>query len=361
VNTPASYRIVLLPGDGIGPEVVDAARRVAEVAAEDAPFTIAFEEHPFGGAATDSIGDPLPEATLEACRASDGVLMGAVGGPKWDGLSREKRPEYGLLSLRRALGVFANLRPVSVLESLAGASPIDAEIVSGTDLLVVRELIGGIYFGEPRGRSGREAFNTMRYSEPEILRIAHIAFAWAQRRRRSVISVDKSNVLEVSVLWREVVSALHAESYPDVELRHMYVDNAAMQIVANPRQFDVILTGNMFGDILSDLSGTLAGSLGMLPSACVGGPVGLFEPVHGSAPDIAGKNRANPVAAILSIAMLFDELNQRSVADRIRAATRETLDEGFRTEDVSAGGSRVVGTREMADAVVERLYREVES
>ena len=355
------YNIVLLPGDGIGPEVVEAAQKVMAAAVSGAAFDIHFETHPFGGAATDQFDRPLPQSTLDACLSSDGILMGAVGGPKWDACSREKRPEFGLLSLRKALGTFANLRPVAVRASLADASPLRSEIVTGTDLLVVRELTGGIYFGEPRGRSNREAFNTLRYAEDEIDRIARVGFEQAQRRRNSVVSVDKSNVLESSILWREVVTEIHRSDFPDVDLQHMYVDNAAMQIVSNPLQFDVILTGNMFGDILSDLSGTLTGSLGMLPSACLGGHVGLFEPVHGSAPDLTGKDAANPIAAILSGAMLFEELQHPDIASRIRAATHQALDDGYRTVDVGQSLTQSVGTREMAEAITNRLINEVVS
>ncbi len=350
-----SYHIVLLPGDGIGPEVVRAARHVMDVAIRLSRLHVTFQECAFGGAAVDQTGNPLPRVTLEACLTSHGILMGATGGPAWDNRPREERPEYGLLSLRKALGTYANLRPVVVTEALADVSPLRRFVVAGTDLLVVRELTGGIYFGEPRGREGDEAFNTLRYNKDEVVRIARTAFEWARRRRRSVVSVDKSNVLEVSVLWREVVSRIQREDYPDVELKHMYVDNAAMQIVMNPLQFDVILTGNMFGDILSDLAGTLTGSLGMLPSACVGGRVSLFEPVHGSAPELAGTDGANPIAAILSSAMLFDELQERATSERIRRAVTSALEGGFRTADISQDGCRLVGTAEMAEEVANRL------
>ncbi len=350
-----SYKIALLPGDGIGPEVISAARHVVEKAAAEAGIALSFEEHLFGGAATDETGTPLPEKTLNACLASDGILMGAVGGPRWDGCAREERPEYGLLSLRKAIGSYANLRPVAVPDSLADASPLRRSVVAGTDILVVRELTGGIYFGRPRGRDNDGAYNTLRYSEPEISRIAHVAFEWARRRTGSVVSIDKSNVLEVSVLWREVVTEIHQQTYSAVELNHMYVDNAAMQIIVNPRQFDVLLTGNMFGDILSDLASTLVGSLGMLPSASVGGTVGLFEPVHGSAPDIAGMDKANPIAAIVSSAMLFEELNQPELATRIRRAVEQALLDGYRTPDILENGSREVGTKEMADVIADRL------
>lgn len=349
------YQIAILPGDGIGPEVVEAAKIVADKAALETGITLSCRDYAFGGAATDQTGAPLPDETLKACLKADGILMGAVGGPKWDGHGRTERPEYGLLSLRKAIKSFANLRPILVHDELADASPLKRTVASGTDILFVRELTGGIYFGEPRGREGAEAFNTLRYSSDEIARIARAGFKWAQRRQGRVVSVDKSNVLEVSVLWREVVSRIHQEEFPDIELSHMYVDNAAMQIVANPRQFDVVLTTNMFGDILSDLASTLVGSLGMLPSACVGGSVGLFEPVHGSAPDIAGTDRANPIAAILSSAMMFDELDEPEMGHKIRGAVRQVLRDGFRTDDIAGHDSYVVGTIEMANEIANRL------
>ena len=350
-----SFKIVLLPGDGIGPEVIRAARHVIELAAAEAGISLSFEEHVFGGAATDETGSPLPEETLNACLRSDGILLGAVGGPQWDVCAREERPEYGLLALRKALGSYANLRPVTVPDFLADASPLRRSVVAGTDILMVRELIGGIYFGEPRGRASDSAYNTLRYSKPEIARIAQVAFEWARRRNGRVVSIDKSNVLEVSILWRDVVSEIHQQAYSDVELSHMYVDNAAMQIVINPRQFDVLLTGNMFGDILSDLTSTLVGSLGMLPSACLGGTVGLFEPVHGSAPDIAGMDKANPIGAIVSSAMLFEELNQPELATRIRRAVEQALLDGYRTADMLAEDSTEVGTKEMTNVIANRL------
>ena len=353
--TRRPYHIVLLGGDGIGPEVIRATRLVLDVVAQSFGLQLTFKECAFGGVATDKTGLPLPNETLTACLAADGILLGAVGGPAWDGLPREQRPEYGLLSLRKALETFANLRPVSVSDSLVDASPLRRSFVSGTDLLVVRELTGGIYFGEPRGRTGTEAFNTLRYREDEIERIAHVAFDWARGRRKAVVSVDKSNVMETSVLWRETVTRIHQETYPDVSLEHMYVDNAAMQIVSNPRQFDVILTGNMFGDILSDLAATLTGSLGVLPSACVGGRVGLFEPVHGSAPDIAQTDQANPLATILSAAMLFEHLQEPAVSMSIRRAVESALADGLRTPDLVQSGERTVGTTEMAEAVATRI------
>lgn len=353
------YRITLLPGDGIGPEVVEQAVRVLEVSGKAFGFELIFQEGEVGGAAIDARHTPLPDDVLDQCLSSDSVLLGAVGGPAWDNLRGAMRPESGLLRLRKELGVFANLRPVSVPGDLGEGSPLRAEIVRGTDLLVVRELTGGIYFGEPIGREGtgqeEVAFNTMRYSAAEIERVARVAFAWARKRRGHVTSVDKANVLVVSQLWREVVTRLQEEEYPDVKLSHMYVDNAAMQLVLNPRQFDVIVTGNLFGDILSDAAATLGGSLGLLPSASVGGRVGLFEPVHGSAPDITGQGKANPIATILSAAMLLDELGEAAAADAVRNAVEEAFATGARTADLYRVGYRKVSTREMGDLVCEHI------
>lgn len=353
-----TYRVVLLPGDGIGPEVVAAAVRVLETVASG-QFSLRFEEHPAGGAAIDAVGNPMPDDVLAACKSADGVLLGAVGGAKWDDLRGTMRPESGLLRLRKELGVYANLRPVAVPDALAEASPLREEAVRGTDMLVVRELTGGIYFGQPVGREGAGpsefAFNTMRYSVPEVERVARVAFDWARRRGGRVTSVDKANVLVVSQLWRETVSRLHQEEAADLELTHMYVDNAAMQLVLNPRQFDVIVTGNLFGDILSDAAATLGGSLGLLPSASVGGHVGLFEPVHGSAPDIAGEGVANPVAAILSAAMMLDHFGEAQAAEQVRAAVNEALESGLRTRDLWRSQYELASTSEMTDAICESL------
>lgn len=350
-----TYRVVLLPGDGIGPEVTSAAVQVLNRVAELEGVSFSYATHAIGGAAIDEFGDPLPEAVLEACRQADAVLLGAVGGPKWDRLNGSLRPESGLLRLRKGLGVYANLRPVAVPDVLAEASPLREEIVRGTDLLVVRELTGGIYFGQPAGRSGEgageEAFNTMRYSVPEVERVARVAFEWAARRRGHVTSVDKANVLEVSRLWRETIARVHRAEASSLTLAHMYVDNAAMQLVLNPRQFDVIVTGNLFGDILSDAAATLGGSLGLLPSASVGGRVGLFEPVHGSAPDLAGQGTANPIAAILSAAMMLDFLGRGDAADAVRGAVDRVLRDGLRTRDLWREKYRLVTTREMSDAI----------
>jgi 3-isopropylmalate dehydrogenase len=353
----ARYRIILLPGDGIGPEVVDATVSVLETLAEVAEIEFSFESFPIGGAAIDACGVPLPAKTLAACRASDAVLLGAVGGPGFDGLEQEVRPEAGLLALRKELGVYANLRPVSLPASLAGESPLRESVVAGTDLLVVRELTGGIYFGTPSHRLEREAVSTMTYSVEEVERIARIAFVRAGQRRGKVTSVDKANVLEVSRLWRDVVSRVHRRDYSDVELEHMYVDNAAMQLIRSPRQFDVLLTGNLFGDILSDLAASLPGSLGLLPSSSVGGVVGLYEPVHGSAPDLAGKDLANPIAAILSAAMMLDDLAEEEAASHIRVAVEAVLARGIRTPDLHKNGTVGVGTDAMAAAISDELRR----
>lgn len=354
-----TYHIALLPGDGIGPEVIAEAMRVLEAVAAEHDFRLRFTEHSVGGAALDACNDPLPDSTLDACHAVDAVLMGAVGGPQWDHFTGNQRPESGLLRLRKALGVFANLRPVAVSEALADASPLRTEWVAGTDVLIVRELTGGIYFGEPRGiennAAGRIGRNTMVYAEDEIRRIARVAFQWATKRSGRVTSVDKANVLDVSRLWREVVAEVHNAEFPGIDLTHLYVDNAAMQLVRDPRQFDVIVTGNLFGDILSDLAATLPGSLGVLPSASVGGPVGLFEPVHGSAPDIAGQGKANPVAAILSAAMLLDEIGEAEAAASIRHGVDAALATGWRTADLWRDGYQQASTSDFGEAVVASI------
>jgi 3-isopropylmalate dehydrogenase len=352
-------RIVLLPGDGIGPEVVAEAAQVLQAVARRSGLALELEEHPAGGAAIDRCGEPLPQATLDAARAADAVLLGAVGSPRHEGLPREKRPEQALLGLRQGLGVYANLRPVRTHPSLEAASPLKADIVRGTDLLIVRELTGGLYFGTPRGVDGqgptRRARNTMAYSAAEITRIAKVAFDAARGRRKKVTSVDKANILEVSQLWREVVVET-AREYPEVQLEHLYVDNAAMQLVARPGDFDVILTENLFGDILSDEAAMLAGSIGMLPSASLGEGPGLYEPVHGSAPDIAGRGIANPLAAILSAAMLLrHSLDRPAEADRIEAAVGRVLDQGARTADLARPGEQVLSTRAMGQRVREAL------
>ena len=355
-------QIVLLAGDGIGPEIMAQAGRVLEAVNARFGLGIVTSEHLIGGAAIDATGEPLPEATLAAAKAADAVLLGAVGGPKWDGLPMANRPEKGLLKIRAGMNLFANLRPALLYPELASASTLKPEVVSGLDLLIVRELIGGIYFGEPRGIEGepgqRVGFNTDRYSEPEIERIGRIAFEAAMTRDRRLCSVDKANVLEVTVLWREVMTRLSAE-YPEVELSHMYVDNAAMQLVRAPKQFDVMVTGNLFGDILSDAAAMLTGSIGMLPSASMNSDnQGLYEPCHGSAPDIAGQDVANPLATILSVAMLLTHsLKAPEAALAIETAVKSVLAQRLRTADIATGasGERVVGCQAMGDAVVNAL------
>ena len=338
--------------------MTEEALRVLRAAGDVFGFSIHISEHAAGGAAIDQFGSPLPDETLQAALNADAVLLGAVGGPKWDNLDGALRPEAGLLRLRKELGVFANLRPVSVSEELAGGSPLRKEIVAGTDLLIVRELTGGIYFGQPRGRNAVEAYNTMRYSAGEVERIARVAFEWAGRRRGHVTSVDKANVLDVSRLWRAVVTRVHENEFPHITLDHLYVDNAAMQLVRRPSDFDVVVTGNLFGDILSDLAATLPGSLGLLPSASVGGAVGLFEPVHGSAPDIAGQDKANPVAAILSVAMMLDHLDENDAAAAVRRSVDVVLGEGLRTADVWEEGRRRASTSEFGKRAAELLTRQ---
>ena len=355
-------RIVLLPGDGIGPEVTLEARRALEAVAAKHGLELAFEEALIGGASIDAHGSPLTDEVVELCRGSRAVLLGAVGGPRWDDMPIATRPEKGLLGIRKELGLFANLRPATVFPALASASALRPEIVDGIDMLVVRELTGGIYFGEPRGRSvvdgKRSASNTMVYDEDEISRITRVAFDSARRRRNHVTHVHKQNVLDVSQLWVEVVEEV-AKEYSDVELVHQLVDSCAMLLVSEPVRFDVIVTGNLFGDILSDEAAMLTGSLGMLPSASLAeGGVGLYEPVHGSAPDIAGQNKANPLAAILSVAMLLDHsLDAPAAAQDIRDAVSGVLDEGHRTGDIVLQGEtrETVGCKEMGDLVLARL------
>jgi 3-isopropylmalate dehydrogenase len=354
-------KILILPGDGIGPEIVGQARRVLEAVDQQYGLNLDCREALIGGAALEACGVPLPEDTLAEGREAQAILLGAVGGPRWDGVERELRPERGLLQIRSALGLFGNLRPAMLYPQLADASSLKPEVVSGLDILIVRELTGGIYFGEPRGirqldNGERQGYNTYVYSESEIRRIGHLAFASAQRRNGRLCSVDKSNVLEVTVLWREVMEEL-APEYPDVELSHMYVDNAAMQLVMAPRQFDVLVTGNMFGDILSDAAAMLTGSIGMLPSASLDqAGRGLYEPCHGSAPDIAGQDKANPLATILSVAMMLRHtLDCSEGAAAIENAVSRVLDKGLRTADIHTPGTALVGTRSMGDAVMGEL------
>ncbi|MDP4789337.1 MAG: 3-isopropylmalate dehydrogenase [Haliea sp.] len=356
-----SRRILVLPGDYIGPEIMAEAVAVLEVVNSQYQLGLELEEGLLGGAALDVHGVPLPEVTLQQAQASDAILLGAVGGPKWDNVERHLRPERGLLGLRSQLELFGNLRPAILYPQLADASSLKREIVAGLDILIVRELTGGIYFGEPRGirtlpNGEREGFNTYLYSESEIRRIGHLAFNLARQRDHRVCSVDKSNVLEVTMLWREVMEEVGRE-YPDVTLSHMYVDNAAMQLVRAPKQFDVMVTGNMFGDILSDAAAMLTGSIGMLPSASLDkNGRGMYEPCHGSAPDIAGQGKANPLATILSVAMMLRyTLNEAEAAAAIEQAVSQVLDQGLRTPDIAASGQVAVSTREMGAAVATAL------
>ena len=353
-------KICVLPGDGIGPEIMAQAIRVLNALG----LNLEMEEALLGGCAVDATGTPYPEATQKLARAADALLLGAVGGPKWDSLPREQRPERGLLGIRKDLGLFANLRPAILYPELANASSLKPEIVSGLDILIVRELTGDIYFGQPRGIEMREVegtqqrvgWNTMIYAEYEIRRILKVAFEAAQKRGKKLCSVDKMNVLECTQLWRDIAIEL-SRDYPDVELSHMLVDNAAMQLVRAPKQFDVMVTGNMFGDILSDEASMLTGSIGMLPSASLDeNNKGLYEPSHGSAPDIAGKNLANPLATILSAAMMLRyTFNQEESAKRVESAVKKVLAQGFRTGDIYEPGTKKVGTREMGDAVLAAL------
>jgi 3-isopropylmalate dehydrogenase len=356
-----SKKILILPGDGIGPEIVAEAVKVLDALVADGTLSLTLENGLVGGAAYDAAGDPLPEETLQAARTADAVLLGAVGGPKWEPLPIAKRPEKGLLGLRAGLGLFANLRPAILYPQLAEASTLKPEVVSGLDILIVRELTGGIYFGQPRGietlPSGeRRGINTLVYTESEVERICRVAFDLARKRGKRLCSVDKANVLECTEMWREVAIRVGAD-YPDVALSHMYVDNAAMQLVRAPKQFDVMVTTNMFGDILSDCAAMLTGSIGMLPSASLNAEGrGMYEPIHGSAPDIAGKGVANPLATILSVAMMLRySLDAPAAADRIESAVSAVLDQGLRTADILSAGMRQVGTAEMGDAVVGAL------
>jgi len=355
-----SNLIAILAGDGIGTEIVNEAVKVLNLLKNNG-LDIVLEEAPIGGAAIDQTGVPLPDNTLNLCKKANAVLLGAVGGPKWDTLERAIRPERGLLGLRAGLNLFANLRPALLYPALASASTLKSEVVEKLDILIVRELTGDIYFGQPRGirtleNGERQGFDTMHYSESEIERIARVAFESARRRNKKVCSVDKANVLDTSMLWREIVTKI-GKDYPDVELSHQYVDNAAMQLVRAPKQFDVIVTGNLFGDILSDLASMLSGSIGMLPSASLdSNNKGMYEPIHGSAPDIAGQNKANPLATILSVAMMLRYSLQRpDLADKIETAVKSVLDSGLRTADIARSGEKVLSTSEMGDAVIAAL------
>lgn len=361
------YKIAIIPGDGIGPEIMAVGKAVMEEAGKMHGLTFKYTDAPIGGQAIDLTGHPMPEESLKICQAADSCLMSAIGGYKWDTLPGHLRPEQGLLGLRAGLKAFANLRPAVILPQLIDASSLKREIVEGTDIMVVRELTGGIYFGQPKGietraeylgwKDVRVGYNTMIYCEPEIERIARVGFETARKRKGKLCSVDKANVLDVSQLWREVVTRMGKEEYPDVELTHMYVDNCAMQIIRNPKQFDTIVTGNIFGDILSDAAAMLTGSIGMLPSASVPseGP-GLFEPVHGSAPDIAGQDVSNPFAMVLSAAMMLRYgLNEAAAADTIEAAVIKALDAGVRTGDIAKKGEKVSGCKATGEAIMKSL------
>jgi 3-isopropylmalate dehydrogenase len=359
--TESKKKVLVLPGDNIGPEIITEAVKVLETVSDKFGLGIELDYAHLGGAALDAVGEPCPKETLDKARNSDAILLGAVGGPQWDNVERHLRPEKGLLTIRSELDLFGNLRPAIMYPQLAHASSLKPEFVSGLDILIVRELVGGIYFGEPRGirtldNGEREGYNTYKYSESEIRRIGRMAFEAAMVRGKRLCSVDKSNVLEATVLWKEIITELAAD-YPEVELSHMYVDNAAMQLVMAPKQFDVIVTGNMFGDILSDTAAMLTGSIGMLPSASLdkdGG--GMYEPCHGSAPDIAGQGVANPLATILSVAMMLRySLDAVEAADAIEKAVSDVLDQGLRTGDIYTDGMTKVGTVEMGDAVVAAL------
>ncbi len=353
-------KILILPGDGIGTEIIDQAVKVINSLNSNHEMGMTLVNGLIGGIAYDETGSPLPEETIKIAKSCDSILLGAVGGPKWESLERDLRPERGLLGIRSELDLFSNLRPAILYPQLASASSLKTEIVSGLDLMIVRELVSGIYFGKPRGveiRDGeRFGINSATYYESEIARIGHSAFQIAQKRGKRVCSVDKANVLEVSELWREVMEEV-SSSYPDVTLSHMYVDNAAMQLVRDPKQFDVMVTSNLFGDVLSDCAAMLTGSIGMLPSASLDkNSFGMYEPIHGSAPDIAGKDIANPLATILSVSMMLRySLNQVELADKINLAVSTVLDKGYRTKDISAVGDKVVGTEEMGDLIVMAL------
>lgn len=357
LKDPKMHKILLTPGDGIGPEIVDEAVKVMKALTAECP--VEFDSADLGGIAIDNAGNPFPENTKNKALAADAVLLGAVGGPKWDNLSMKERPEAGLLGIRKALGLYANLRPTDMWEPLAGFSPLKAENIKGVSLVIVRELTGDVYFGTPRGISGekgnREGVNTMRYHESEIARIAHMAFKLARQRRKKLCSIDKANVLEAMGLWRTVVTEIGKE-YSDVELSHMYVDNASIQLIRRASDFDVVLTPNMFGDILSDEASALSGTLGLSPSASLGGKNALYEPIHGSAPDIAGKGIANPIGTILSVAMMYElSFNAPALGQRVRKAVARVLDEGYRTADIYAPGKTKVGTKEIGDKIVSYL------
>lgn len=354
-------KIAVLPGDGIGPDVTAQAVKVLKRIAQASSVEMQFKEGLIGGVAIDHAGSPLPKETLDLCLSSDAVLLGAVGGPKWEHLDNTKNPERGLLDIRYGLNLYGNLRPAKIFNCLIDASPLKREIVQNADIMVVRELTGGLYFGEPRGieeiSGSLKGFNTMVYNSREIERIARLAFNVAMKRGKKLTSVDKANVLAVSQLWRQVVTAV-SKDYPEVQLNHLYVDNCAMQLIRDPGQFDVIVTENTFGDILSDESAMITGSIGMLPSASIGGKIGLYEPIHGSAPDIAGKDLANPIASILSAAMLLRySLDMPGEADKIEKAVEAVLEKGYRTKDIYQPGKTLVGTKETGDLIAREIYQ----
>ena len=353
-----NYKISVIKGDGIGPEIVDEAIKVLNAAAKKCDFSLSYKEYLMGGIAIDTTGVPLPKETVEGVLNSDACLFGAIGGEKWDTLPRELRPETGLLKFREEMGVYANLRPAIIYDELVNASTLKAEVITGVDIMIVRELIGGIYFGQPRANDGFKAYNTMVYTKPEIIRIGKTAFELAMKRDKRVCSVDKANVLEVSQLWRDTMNEL-SKDYPEVELTHMYVDNAAMQLVRNPKQFDVIVTGNIFGDILSDTASMVVGSIGLLPSASTGDKTAIYEPIHGSAPDIAGKGIANPIATIVSAAMMLRySLNEIKAADMIEDAIKAVLKDGYRTKDLAAYDAKeVLNTKQTGDIIVNYINK----
>jgi len=352
-----NYNIALLPGDGIGPEVTAAAVKIINMVAGKFNIDVSYENYDIGGCCYEKHGTPLVEKTLEGCFNSDAVFLGAVGGPDWENLPHHLKPEAALLKLREKLGLFANIRPARIYPAMLDNSTLKREVLEGTDFIVLRELTGGIYFGKPRGMEKKKAWNTMVYSTEEVERIALKAFEIADRRDKTVTSVDKANVLEVSQFWRNVVENVH-KKFPQIELKHMYVDNAAMQIVRDPKQFDVILTSNIFGDIVSDISGMITGSLGMLPSASIGEKYTLYEPVHGSAPDIAGQNKANPIAAISSVAMMFEHsLDMAKAAEIIEKGISQTLNDGYRTPDIALDEGKITSTEDFTNIVIEKIEK----
>ncbi len=350
-----NFKITLLPGDGIGTEIMDAAVKVLKVVGKKFNVVFQLKEELFGGASIDKYGIPLTEKTLQTCYESDAVLLGAVGGYKWESLEHHLKPEAGLLKIRESLGLFANIRQAKIYDALLDGSSLKKEVLAGTDFVVFRELTGGIYFGKPRGLDENSGWNTMKYSRLEVEKIARLAFETAKERKKQVMSVDKANVLECSQFWRQVVHDVQKD-YPEITLQNMYVDNAAMQIVRDPKQFDVILTSNLFGDILSDIAGMITGSLGMLPSASLGEKYALYEPVHGSAPDIAGQDKANPIAMIASVAMMFEHSFQMfDAAKNIENEIEKTLQQGYRTADIFSDGTTLVSTTEMTEKILDNL------